>query len=251
VIEEHFSEGDSVIHNIDPRVRVICAIVYAVIIAITGKLTIALCGLSAGILLILLARLSAKHVLRRLLIVNMFIVMLWVILPFSIVGETVMKIGPFAASEQGILYTLMLTIKCNAIVLVSIGLLSTCGIFNLVHALDHLRVPNKIIHLLFFIFRYALVMQHEYARLRNTLKIRGFRPTTSIHTYKTYASVVGTLLIRGYERSEQVHKAMVCRGFKGHYWLLDHFSMEKSDLQAACIMALGAVLLLMLQWKIV
>ncbi len=251
MIEEHFSEGESVIHNIDPRVRVICAIVYAVIIAITGKLLIALCGLGIGVLLIVLARLSVRHVLRRLLIVNIFIVMLWVILPFSVTGETVVKIGPFAASAQGVLYTFMLTVKCNAIVLMSIGLLSTCGIFNLVHALDHLRVPNKIIHLLFFIFRYALVMQHEYTRLRNTLKIRGFRPGTSIHAYRTYASVVGTLLIRGYERSEQVHKAMVCRGFKGHYWLLDHFALKRTDVLAAFLMTLGVLLLIMLQWKTV
>ena len=251
MIEDKFSEGDSLIHSIDPRVRIVCAFIYAIIIAATGKLDVALVGLAAGFLLVILARLNAKHLIQRLLIVNIFIIALWVIIPFSFPGEVFLKIGPLGMSKQGMLYTLILTVKCNAIILISIGLLSTCGMFNLVHALDHLRVPNKIIHLLFFIYRYALVMQHEYTRMKNTLKIRGFKPKTSVHTYKAYASIVGTLLIRGYERSEQVHRAMVCRGFKGHYWLLDHFSMKRVDVQAACMMVLGALLLLMLQWKIV
>jgi cobalt/nickel transport system permease protein len=239
MIEEYFSKGESLVHDIDPRIRIICAIIYSFIIAVTGKFEVALGGLAAGLVLVMLARLSAKHLLRRLLIVNSF------------PAETLVKIGPLNMTEQGILYAFMLTIKCNAIVLVNIGLLSTCGMFNLVHALNHLRVPNKIVHLLFFIYRYAYVMQYEYLRIKDTLRIRGFKPRTSIFTYRTYGSIVGTLLVRGYERSEQVHKAMVCRGFKGHYWLLDHFSLKRSDVLAATIMTLGAALLLVLQWKIV
>jgi cobalt/nickel transport system permease protein len=251
MIEEHFAKGDSLIHNIDPRIRIIFALIYSAIIAVTSRLEVALAGLAAALLFVTLAQLSAEHLLRRLAVVNTFVIMLWLILPFSFPGEPLWRIGPFNVTEQGIFYTLMLTVKCNAIILVSISLLATCGMFNLVHALNHLRVPNKIIHLLFFIYRYAHVMQLEYVRLHNTLRARGFKPNTSMHTYKTYGSIVGTLLIRGYERSEQIHKAMVCRGFKGIYWLLDHFSMKESDVLVSCMMALGVVLLILLQWKII
>jgi len=251
MIEEHFSKGDSIVHRIDPRVRIVCALLYSIIIAVTSELEVAFAGLAAGVIFVLFARLNAMHLLRRLLVVNAFVIMLWLVLPFSFSGEAMFRIGPLNMTEQGFLYTLMLTVKCNAIILVNISLLSTCGIFNLVHALNHLGVPRKLIHLLFFIYRYAHVMQLEYARLKDTLKIRGFKPRTSIHTYKTYGSLVGTLLIRGYERSEQIHKAMVCRGFKGNYWLLDHFSLRRSDVLAACVMTVGAVLLMVLQWKMV
>jgi cobalt/nickel transport system permease protein len=250
VIEEHFSKGDSLIHSIDPRVRIVCAIVYSVIVAVTGEWEVACAGLATAFLFVVLARLSAKHLLHRLLVVNTFVFLLWLILPFSFPGETLLSIGPFNMSAQGISYTLMLTIKCNAIILLNISLLATCGMFKLVHALDHLGVPNKIIHLFFFIYRYAHVMQLEYRRLQDTLKIRGFKPKTSVHTYRTYGSIIGTLLIRGYERSEQVHKAMVCRGFTGEYWLLDHFKMKRSDVLTAIIMTIVGVLFILLQWKI-
>ena len=251
MIEERFSKGSSYIHSIDPRVRILGAVIYSIVIAVTGKLEVALAGLIAGILFVVLARLSAKHVLYRLAIVNTFIMMLWLILPFSYPGTVIFGVGSLVMTEEGIQYALMLTVKCNAIVLLNISLLSTCGIFNLVHALDHLRFPNRLIHLLFFVYRYAHVMQHEYYRLRDTLKIRGFKRRTSMHTYRTYGSIIGTLMIRGYERSEQIQKAMVCRGFNGHYWLLDHFSWTRNDLVAACMMALVAILLLILQWTIV
>ncbi|UCG31018.1 MAG: cobalt ECF transporter T component CbiQ [candidate division WOR-3 bacterium] len=251
MIEERFSKGDSFVHGIDPRVRVLSALFYSIVIAVTGRMEVAFAGLTAAIIFIVLARLSARHVLHRLLIVNAFILMLWLILPFSFTGKSLLQIGPLSMTEQGIHYALMLTVKCNAIILVNLSLLSTCGVFNLVHALDHLRVPNKLIHLLFFIYRYAHVMQHEYCRLRDTLRIRGFKPETSMHTYRTYGAIIGTLMIRGYERSLQIHKAMICRGFRGHYWLLDHFCIKKSDVLAVSIMMLGIVLLLMLQWKIV
>jgi cobalt/nickel transport system permease protein len=250
VIGERFSQGASHIHAIDPRVRILSAVTYSIIIAVTGKLEVACAGLTAGVVLIALARLSVKHVLYRLLIINTFILMLWLILPFSFPGNTIFRVGSLIMTEQGVRYALMLTLKCNAIVLINISLLSTCGIFNLVHALDHLRVPNKLIHLLFFMYRYAHVMEHEYYRLRDTLKIRGFKPRTSVKTYRTYGAIIGTLMIRGYERSEQIHKAMICRGFKGHYWLLDHFVWKKSDLLVASMMMLGIVLLFTLQWTI-
>jgi cobalt/nickel transport system permease protein len=250
VIEERFSKGNSLVHGIDPRVRVIAALLYSMFIAVTGELEVAFAGLAAGVILIALARLSARHVLYRLLIVNAFILMLWLILPFSYPGKIIFRVASLIMTEQGVQYTLILTVKCNAIILINISLLSTCGIFNLVHALDHLRVPNKLIHLLFFIYRYAHVMQHEYYRLRDTLKIRGFKPRTSVKTYRTYGAIIGTLMIRGYERSEQIHKAMICRGFKGHYWLLDHFVWKKSDLLVASMMMLGIVLLFILQWTI-
>lgn len=250
MIEDRFSKGDSYIHNIDPRVRILGAVIYSIIIAVTGKLEVALAGLIAGMFFVVLARLSARQVIFRLLAVNTFVVMLWLILPFSYSGKMIFRIGSLVVTEEGVQYALMLTVKCNAIILVNISLLSTCGIYNLVHALDHLRFPNRLIHLFFFIYRYAHVMQHEYYRLRDTLKIRGFKRRASMHTYRTYGSIIGTLMIRGYERSEQIQKAMVCRGFKGHYWLLDHFSWTRNDLLAACMMALVAILLLILQWKI-
>jgi cobalt/nickel transport system permease protein len=248
VIEERFSKGDSVIHIVDPRVKIVYALLYSLVIALSDKLPVALSGFFFASVFIVLARLNIRHLLSRLLMVNVFILLLWLILPFSFPGNAILTINGLRMTEPGVLYSLLLTVKCNAIILVNIGLISTCGIFKLVHAFRHLGVPDKLIHLFFFLYRYAHVLMFEYAKLRDTLKIRGFKPSTSMHTYKTYGAIIGTLLLRGYERSEQIHKAMICRGFKGKYWLLDHFKATRKDILVAGMMLFGVIGLGVLQW---
>ena len=49
-------------------------------------------------------------------------------------------------------------------------------------------------HLFFFSFRYIHVSHSEYHRLDNAMKIRSFKPRTDIHTYRSYAYLVGMLL---------------------------------------------------------
>ena len=248
MIEEPFASGSSIIHVVDPRIKMLFAVLFSIIIAITHKLPVAVCGLGLAVILILIARLNMKHLFARVIVANIFIVFLWLILPFSMPGKTVFEILGMSASYEGILYTMLITVKCNAIVLLNIALLSTSSISDLVHALRHFRIPDKLIHIFFFLFRYANVMVGEYDVLQRTLKVRGFKPKTSVHTYRTYGAVIGTLLVRGHDRSEQIHRAMVCRGFKGKYWLLDHFIMKPQDYIAACMLAVILVLLGVLQW---
>lgn len=248
MIEEPFAKGNSILHTIDPRAKILFAILLSIILAITHKTTLALTGLGIGIILVLLAQLNLRHLTKRLFITNIFILFLWLILPFSIPGSRMFSIAHLTASYEGILYTLLVTMKCNAIVILNIALISTSSIFDLVHALRHFRIPDKLIHIFFFLFRYANVMVKEYATLQNTLTIRGFRPHTSIHAYRTYAAVIGTLLVRGHDRSEQIHKAMACRGFNGKYWLLDHFHFTARDTLASCCMGIILVGCGVLQW---
>ncbi|MBW1679214.1 MAG: cobalt ECF transporter T component CbiQ, partial [Deltaproteobacteria bacterium] len=85
-------------------------------------------------------------------------------------------------------------------------------------------------------------------KLANAMKIRCFHPRTDIHTYKTYAYLLGMLLIKSYDRSERVHQAMICRGFKGEFWMLDHFSLKKPDVIAGVLMLFFIMGLSLLQW---
>ncbi len=248
MIEEPFARGSSIIHMIDPRVKTFFALMLSIILAVTHKLPVAVCGLALAGILVIISRLWIKDLLSRLVVANVFLVFLWLILPFSMPGQTIFQIIGLTASYEGILYTLLITMKCNAIILLNIALLSTSSISDLVHALRHFRIPDKLIHIFFFLFRYANVMVGEYDVLQRTLKVRGFKPNTSVHTYRTYGTVIGTLLVRGHDRSEQIHRAMVCRGFKGKYWLLDHFIMKPQDYIAACMLTVILVLFGVMQW---
>ena len=246
LIKEKFSEGDSFFHKLDPRVKIIVALLFSVIVAVSDKYTSLWGALFLAVAAVIVARLRTKEVISRLLVVNSFIFLLWLMLPFTFQGEKVYTLGSLGISQEGIKYALLITIKSNSIILVGIALLSTSSIFNLVHALRHLHFPDKLTQLFFFSYRYIHTIHSEYIRLNNALKIRGFKPQTNLHTYKTYAYLVGMMLVRSYDRSKRVYDAMLCRGFKGKFWTLNHFVSKKADFVAGIVMIsciVGLVLL--------
>jgi len=181
------------------------------------------------IILLICARLDFGKVMSRLAIVNTFIVFLWLFLPFTTPGETIYAIGPLTIQREGVYQALLITLKSNSIILMALALLGTSQIFTLVHALSHLWVPDKLVHLFFFCFRYIHVIRGEYHRLINAMKMRGFKPSTNMRTYRAYSYLVGMLLIRSFNRSKRILQAMRCRGFKGKFYILHHYEMKRYD----------------------
>jgi cobalt/nickel transport system permease protein len=246
LIKEKFSEGDSTLHRLDPRVKIIVAILFSIMVALTDKYTLLTGGLLFAIGAVAVARLRAKEIISRLLVVNSFIFLLWLMLPFTFPGKNIYTLGSFNISQEGIKSALLITIKSNAIILAGIALLSTSSIFNLVHALRHLHFPDKLTQLFFFTYRYTQTIHSEYIRLNNAIKIRGFKPRTNFHTYRTYAYLIGMMLVRSYDRSKRVYNAMLCRGFKGKFWTLNHFVFKKSDVVAGIVMLSCIIVLVLL-----
>ena len=235
---EPFAQGASPLHLLDPRIKIVAAFAFAVVAAVAQEFRPLIAALAAALLLVCWARLDAGALARRLLVINTFVALLWLFLPFTFPGQKLFTLGPLTASSEGVRHALLITCRTNAIVVTTIALLGTSSIFSLVHALRHLHMPEKLIHTFFFCYRYIDVIQLEYLRLRNAMRIRGFRPGTSMHTYRTYAYLVGMLLVRSYERSQRVYQAMLCRGFRGQYPTYHHFHLRRSDLVHVAVMAL-------------
>jgi cobalt/nickel transport system permease protein len=136
-----------------------------------------------------------------------------------------------------------IALKGNAVVLTLVVLLGTIDAVTLGHTLHHLRVPEKLTHLMLFTVRYLDVLHREYLRLRAAMKARGFRPRLDRHTYRSFGYLVGMLLVRSLDRAERIAAAMKCRGFRGHFFLLDHFAFSRRDVPF-CLASLTLLLLL-------
>jgi len=246
---ERFADGDSPVHRLDPRVKVASAVLFSCVVAQIGRVPLLFIALVLPLILLMLARLGFRDVLRRLLVINSFIAILWVFVPFSHPGAAVLTLGPLTATREGLEYALLITLKANTIVMAGVALLSTTPIITLVHALDHLYVPDKLIHLCFFTFRYIHVIHLEYVRLRNAMRVRCFRPRTDLHTYRSFAYLVGMLLLKSYERADMVQKAMLCRGFKNKFWMLHHFRLRTADVLSLAAMTGYSIALVLIQWR--
>jgi cobalt/nickel transport system permease protein len=246
--EEEFAQGRSLIHLLDPRLKIVLTLVFAVIIAVSSKYGALLTGLCGSVILVLAARINLFLVLRRLVVVNVFIALMWLFLPFTTPGVEYVKIGPFPVTIEGIRLAFLITLKSNTIVLAGMALLSTISLINFGHALSSLKIPNKLVQLFFFTIRYSYTVHEQYEKIRNTLRVRCFRPKTGMHTYRTYAHIVSNLLLCSFERSERILSAMKCRGFKNRFHTNTDFHFHGRDILFAVIFALFATTIGIAEW---
>jgi cobalt/nickel transport system permease protein len=249
MLREPFAVGDSLLHRSDPRIRLAAAFVYSCAVALCREFASLTVALILSVTMVVLARLQASEVLKRLLAVNGLVVFIWAVIPFTFPGETLFHLGPFGAAREGIGLAAQITLKSNAIILAFMALVATMPFATAGHALHRLRVPDKIVHLLLMTYRYIFVIEQEYQRLVRAAGIRGFRPGTNLHTYRTYAYLVGMLFVRAVERAERVRWAMLCRGFQRKFVSLHEFKAGPGSvafllLITAAVLAMAALELL-------
>ncbi len=248
MLSEAFIEGTSIPHCLNPRLRLVFTFLFSVIIAVSQDFYSLLAGLVFACFLVLLSRLPLVQVAKRLTVINVFNLILFLILPFTYEGSDLFHIGPYAMSLEGILFSLRITIKSNTILLVFIALVATMSIATLGNALNGLRVPDKLLYLLLIAYRYVFVLEQEYQRLVTAMRVRGFTPGTNVHTYRTYAYLFGMLLVRALARADRVYQAMVCRGFKGKFYCITAFTFSRLDRIWSIPLILILALLVGLEW---
>jgi cobalt/nickel transport system permease protein len=229
MFEETFCSGDSIFHKADPRVKLVLALMFIIAIILNYNLTSAIFIFSSTILLIPLAQLSLIKVLKRLMVVNSFILFLWLFLPFSTPGTPIFHIYKFHATIEGIMQSLLITLKANSAILVIICFINTTSIPLLGHALYRLKLPSKFVLLFLLTYRYIGVISEEFTRLMNAAKVRNFSPKTNLHTYKTISYMLAMVLIKSYERGKRVYNAMILRGFNGKFYSLHESKLSTND----------------------
>ena len=217
MITETFTAGNSFIHHVDPRLKIVFAVMLSCITAVADSLNTLYAGIAAALLLIVLARLDGRAVLKRLAVVIGFIALIWLGLPITYPGTSLVTVGPLQISHPGVMLCLKITLKSFAILLMLIALVATTTLSSLGNALHSLGVPDKLVYLLVMTYRYIFVIENEYQRLMRAARIRGFQPGTNIHSYKTFAYLTGMIFIRASARADNVYRAMLCRGFAGRF----------------------------------
>ncbi|PWE29763.1 cobalt ECF transporter T component CbiQ [Pararhodobacter marinus] len=239
-------EGAGWLDRIDPRSRILGASLFAVAVVACSRLEVLGLAFACSLALLLAARLPIRPTLKRMAAMDGFILFMLVLLPFTVPGEAIVTLWGFTASWQGLARAVEIALTANAVVLALMVLVGTMEPVTLGHALHALKMPERLVHLLMFSIRYIGTLREEYLRLRVAMKIRGFRPRTNWHTYRSYGYLVGMMLVRAVERSERILGAMKCRGFSGRITMLHSFRLTRADLAfGAGLCGTLAVLLLL------
>lgn len=224
------------LQGFDPRLRILTAAAF-----VLACLNLHRPGpLALALLLALAAALAAGHrplrLLRRLWLMEGFMVVVLLLMPFSLAGEPLFSLAGHAASREGVWRAVTLVLRTHAVIFALLGLVGGIEVVRLGHALAHLRLPDKLVHLFLFTVRYIHVLYDEYLRLRRAMRCRGFVARSDRHSWNSLGWLIGMLLVRSLERAERIHQAMKCRGFQGRFYLLDDLRWRPRDSLAAALL---------------
>jgi cobalt/nickel transport system permease protein len=200
-------------------------------------------ALAGSCLLPVIGRLPLVWYATRLVEMGLLLFLFVVLLPF-LMQDPIPLWGPVSVSASGLALAGLLLFKGLAILTLSLVLLTTTPLNDLLKAARLLHVPGLLVQLTLLAYRYIFVLGAELARLRIALRARGYRNRANRHSYQTIGRVAGSLLLRGHERAERVAQAMQCRGFDGRFRSITAFSTTPGDVLFFALLGGAAIALL-------
>ncbi len=219
----------SLFHRLDPRTSLIAAAGAAFGISFIQNLVPSFLCLFFAFVITVIDKQPAVPLLKRLAVANFFILFIWLTVPLTMPGESLVSLGPLAWSKEGARLALAVTSKCNAILLIFFALVSGISLSRIGCALEQLRAPPKLVFLFLFTCRYVYVIGEEWQRLQTAAKLRGFVPRNSLHTYRTIGNMLGLTFVNAVDRSRRIYEAMQLRGFTGTFHTVTELRRTSAD----------------------
>ena len=205
----------SLLQKIDPRARITCTLLFAFAVVLSDQLIALILALTISVIVAFIAKLAVVTTLKRMAAMDMFMLYLLLMLPFTVPGDSFITLFGLEGSWQGLEQGIKITLKANAVVLMLFATVANLSSSALGSALQALKVSNKLIQLLLFTLRYLSVIEDEYSRLRRSMRARAFVMKFNWHSWKTIGNLIAMLLVRSLHRSQRILKAMKCRGYNG------------------------------------
>jgi cobalt/nickel transport system permease protein len=220
VVLERWSRGSSFLHRRDARAKILALLVFLVVVAVSTQEfeLLAVCYLAMLLAAVAGARLPMLGAVRRATVV----------LPFSLTFAGLCWISgePRRAA--------LLVEKSYLSALAALLLVATTPLPQLLRGLDNLGVPGFLLMVAQFLYRYLFVITEQAHRMRLAGLCRGGF-TGGGRGFRAAAGALGVLFARSYERAESIHRAMVSRGFQGHFQLLSTPRFRLADAAFLCV----------------
>lgn len=221
-----FFPGNSFLHRLDPRVKLILTISFIVAIFLATN------GLSMSfiiailIFLIALSRVSIKTVAKSIKPVIPIIIFTSILNALYLKGETILfKYGFITIYKKGLLFGLFIAVRIACLIVSSSLLTYTTSPTALTDGLEQLMSPLKIfkvkVHELAMMMTIALrfvpPLLEETDKIMSAQKARGANLDSGglIKRVKALLPIIIPLFVSSFRRAHDLAEAMECRCYRG------------------------------------
>ena len=225
---DRLATGDTSLHRLDPRAKVLVSLVFIVSVVSFGRYEISalIPFFIFPVIMVALGDLPAAYILKKIALLCPFALIVGIFNPVFD-RQIIVQIGPAGISGGWISF---LSIVLRALLTVGVALImvGVTGFSAGCNALERMGMPKAFVVQLLFLYRYIFVLTEEGARTARARELRTFGKKGM--EMKSFTSLIGNLLLRTWERAERIYRAMLSRGFNGEFHVQRnfHFGMKEA-----------------------
>lgn len=255
-----YCEGNSLIHRLDPRAKIIIAILYIVVIFLAKSAAAFILLTLASVGFVFMTGISPKLILRSMKPLLFIIIFTAVINIFWMTGDTLLfEFGVIKIYLEGIINAVLIVLRIVLLlVATTVFLTYTTTPLALTDALEQLLSPLKKLHvpvhefsmMMTIALRFIPTLIDETQKIINAQTARGADFTTGniFKRAKALIPILIPLFISAFRRADELATAMECRcytGGEGRTRMNVLHSSAKDWVFTACIVVLGAAVVLL------
>ena len=219
--------GNSILHNIDPRMKIILSVVYITAIFMADNLYNIAAVLLSVILLTAISGIPAKMLYRSVRPLFFIITFTAVINIFWTSGDhLVVDLGIVKIYAEGIMYMILMVVRITSLVVSTSLMISyTTSPTALTDAVERLLAPLKAIRLpvhefammMTIALRFIPTLIEETDKIINAQLSRGasFYSGSLMARAKSFVPILIPLILSAFRRAEELATAMECRCYRG------------------------------------
>ena len=220
-----FFPGDSFIHKMDPRMKIIGTLLYIIMLFMAKNIVSMALGIVLLMLLYKVAGIPIKMITKSLKPVVPVILFTSVLNIFFVTGEVLLKIGFISITKEGIALAVLMSLRILCLIAGSSLLTYTTSPIELTDAIERLLNPlNKLkvpVHELSMMMTIALrfipTLIEETDKIINAQKARGADMETGslMQRAKALIPILVPLFVSSFRRADELAMAMECRCYRG------------------------------------
>lgn len=220
-----FFPGNSVIHKIDPRVKILLIIAYIVFLFVANNFVSLGFMVLVTVAIVLLTKIPVKMYFKGLKAIMFIILFTSVLNMFYGSGEPIWQLGFLKITLNGISNAVFISIRIVALIFISCVLTYTTSPTDLTDALERLMKPLTVFHIkvheiammMTIALRFVPTLLEETDKIMNAQKARGANMDSGglIKRVKAMMPVLVPLLVSSFNRAYELAVAMECRCYRG------------------------------------
>jgi cobalt ECF transporter T component CbiQ len=251
LFNDDVAKQPGLLQRVDPRAKLLSLIALLVATALVRHIPVLIAAYAVTLGLALASRLSLAFFVKRVwLFIPIFTGIIVVPAMFSFItpGHVVIPLGSWfghdvGLTQQGLTSAGLLVMRVATSISLVVLLTLTTPWPRLLAALRGLFVPQLFVLVIGMAYRYIFVLLASVEEMYVSRKARTIRASRDARDGQRFVgATAGALFGRAHALSEEVHHAMIARGFSGDAKSLDCFAFRAAD---AAWLAASAVMVVL------